>query len=254
MPLVPPLDEEQFNQRVRAADADVRAYTEAPQASALVKTAAYHPAFLQNLAAEGLTTMVSSRLRRRCKEILAVAISMTNGCKYCTTAHSTVLRKMFKLEIAEIVQIAALCAHFNGLAALEKALQIRADGSTGDLWQDACRQPVPEEISEAYSEVPVFYRILAMRSESLSLLWQRDRAVMNEGKFTEIERHLIGLGVAATRAADYGVGWHSRRLIELGLDRLDILEAIMVIDAFNKNSKFTEGMQLDLGVWKSSAE
>ncbi len=198
--------------------------------------------------------MASSRLRRRCKEILAVAISMTNGCKYCTTAHSTVLRKMFKLEIVEIVQIGALCAHFNGLAALEKALQIRPDGSAGELWHDACEQPVPDEITEAYAEVPVYYRILAMRPESLTLLWGRDRAVMNESKFTPIERHLIGLGVAATRGAEYGVGWHSRRLIELDLDRLDILEAIMVIDAFNKNTKFTEGMHLDLGVWIPSEE
>lgn len=254
MPLVPPLDEEQFDARVRAAEAGVREYTKAPAASALVRTAAYHPAFLQNLADEGLTTMVSSRLRRRCKEIMAVAISMTNNCKYCTTAHSAVLRKMFKLEVAEIVMIGALCAHFNGLAALEKALQIRPDGSAGGLWQDACEQSVPQEISAAYAEVPVHYRILAMHEQSLSLLWRRDRAVMTEGTFTDVERQLIGLGVAATRGAEYSVAWHSRRLLELDLDRLDILEAIMVIDAFNKNNKFTEGMQLDLGVWGQGKE
>ena len=109
-------------------------------------------------------------------------------------------------------------------------------------------------IGAAYEEVPAFYSVLAERPEFLNLHWERDRAVMTGGELTALERHLIGLGVAATRHANYAVGWQTRRLLALGLGRAEILEAIMVIEAFNKNNKFTAGMLIDLGVWRQRSD
>ncbi len=58
-----------------------------------VAASAHHVTYLANIAEEP-----SRKLRRKLKEMLAVAISMVNGCAYCVTAHSRVLNQMFHLD------------------------------------------------------------------------------------------------------------------------------------------------------------
>ena len=251
MPVIKPMDPDQFDEGLRQLDAKARQYTQAPGATNYVRAAAYHPGYLSSLAEEHLVEMVSDRLRRKTKETLALAVSMTNGCGYCSQAHGTLLKTMFKLGDADLVEVAAVTSHYNGLASLESALQIDGDGSVHGSFSPLSEEhaPILAEIREVYPDVPVYFRIIARRPEYLRVLWGRERAVVLEASLDREVVHLIGLAVAATRGAAYGVRWHSARLAELGMAGDAVLEAILVCQLFNMNNAFTQGLGLEMGLW-----
>ena len=251
MTVIEPMDPDQFDERLRQLDAKARQYTQAPGVTNYVRAAAHHPGYLSSLAEEHLVEMVSDKLRRQTKETLALAVSMTNGCGYCSQAHGTLLKKMFKLGDADLVEVAAVTSHYNALASLEAALQIHGDGTARGRFAPLSEEqsPILAEIREVYPDVPVYFRIIAQRPEYLRVLWGRERAVVLEAKLDRDVLHLIGLAVSATRGAAYGVRWHGDRLEELGMAEDTVLEAIMVCQLFNMNNTFTQGLQLEMGLW-----
>ncbi len=244
-------DPAQFDQVLESLHERVRAYTKAPAATSYVRAAALYPPYLAHLGDEGLGVMVSRQLPRKTKEMIAVGVSMTNGCEYCIRAHTTVLKKMFKVSDGEIVELAAVTAHANGQAALAAALQIDPDGTVAGPFQPVGEDgdPLLAEIREALGEVPVHYRVLARDPQFLKLHWQRERGILLGGAIDRPVKHLVSLGVAASRGARYLVAWHGAAARRLGVTEDQLFEALMVIDAFNKNNAFTEGLQLELGVW-----
>lgn len=52
----------------------------------LFKAMAHHPAYLEATWNRYKAIMLSGQLDRRTKEIVAVAVSATNGCEYCVNA------------------------------------------------------------------------------------------------------------------------------------------------------------------------
>ncbi len=116
MPIVKLQDADQYSEEIQKLDRRVREYTQAPGMTPYVKAAAH-----TNLAEEHLFVMPSRKLPRRLKEMLAVAVSMVNGCAYCITAHSRVLSQMFHLKDAELVELTAAVARISGLNRFETA-------------------------------------------------------------------------------------------------------------------------------------
>lgn len=60
------------------------------------------------------------------REIIAVAVSATNGCRYCVNSHTTSVRKL-GLSVEALGEVLAIVALFNSTNALADGYQIEPD-------------------------------------------------------------------------------------------------------------------------------
>lgn len=72
--------------------------------------------------AEGRT----GRLDPLTREIIAVAVSATNGCDYCINSHTAAARKL-GLDAEALGEVMAVVALFNGTNAIANGYQIESD-------------------------------------------------------------------------------------------------------------------------------
>lgn len=73
--------------------------------------------------------MGPGRLDRRTKEIIALAVSASNGCEYCIDAHDAAVRGL-GLGDPEITEIMAVVDLFNGFNRLAEGLRLESDLKT----------------------------------------------------------------------------------------------------------------------------
>jgi alkylhydroperoxidase/carboxymuconolactone decarboxylase family protein YurZ len=71
------------------------------------------------------------------------------------------------------------------------------------------------------------------------------------GRLERLEKHFVALATAATRGAPYSVWFQTEMLKQVGATEEEIWEGIRVIALFNHNTKYTDGLLLQPGVWKS---
>lgn len=85
-----------------------------------------HPALLKDVWFSLKETMKPGALDEKTKEMIAVAVSMTNGCEYCTHSHVAAARKAGMTEemYGELLAVASI---FNRTNALANAYQIPVD-------------------------------------------------------------------------------------------------------------------------------
>ena len=67
-----------------------------------------------------------SKLDPRTREIIALAVSATNGCAYCVNSHTAVLNKL-GVDAETLGEILAIAALFNQTNALAEGYQIEPD-------------------------------------------------------------------------------------------------------------------------------
>jgi len=60
------------------------------------------------------------------REIIAVAVSATNGCRYCVNSHTTAVRKL-GLSVEALGEVLAIVALFNSTNALADGYQVEPD-------------------------------------------------------------------------------------------------------------------------------
>ena len=72
--------------------------------------------------AEGRT----GRLDPLTREIIALAVSATNGCDYCINSHSAAVRKL-GLDVEALGEVMAVVALFNGTNSIANGYQIEPD-------------------------------------------------------------------------------------------------------------------------------
>lgn len=60
------------------------------------------------------------------REIIALAVSATNGCRYCVNSHTAAVRKL-GLSVEALGEVLAIVALFNGTNALADGYQIEPD-------------------------------------------------------------------------------------------------------------------------------
>jgi len=84
------------------------------------------PTFLEVAWNQVKVVMAPGELTRREKELVAVAVSATNNCRYCIAAHTAALRGLGLGDkgILELMEVVAL---FNGLNAFADGLQLEPD-------------------------------------------------------------------------------------------------------------------------------
>lgn len=129
---VRPIDEATATGRVAEIFADIRQTKNIPFVPNLWRVLATNPTQLE-IVWNTLKTLMHpeasarvSPLDARTREIIALAVSATNGCDYCVNSHSTALRKhgVTTEELGEILAIAGL---FNMTNALAEGYQVEPD-------------------------------------------------------------------------------------------------------------------------------
>jgi uncharacterized peroxidase-related enzyme len=68
----------------------------------------------------------SSKLDPLTREIIALAVSATNGCPYCVQSHTAAVRKL-GLDVEGLGEVMAIVALFNATNAIAQGYQIEPD-------------------------------------------------------------------------------------------------------------------------------
>lgn len=90
------------------------------------KTLATHPPLLEETWSRLKAVMAPGHLDPLTKEMIAVAVSATNGCRYCVNSHTAAVKKL-GLSDEALGELMAVVSLFNGTNALADGYQIEPD-------------------------------------------------------------------------------------------------------------------------------
>ena len=93
MALYPFVEEAAASAEVRAVYEDIKATRKVDWINNFWKVLANHPASLKQTWASLKAIMAPGALDSRTKEMLYLAVSISNGCDYCTVSHTAAARK-----------------------------------------------------------------------------------------------------------------------------------------------------------------
>lgn len=112
--------------RVRAIYDDIKATKQIDFVPNFWKTLAAHPPLLEDTWNRLKRVMAPGKLDALTKEMIAVAVSATNGCSYCINSHTAAVKKLGLSEeaLGELMEVVAL---FNATNTLADAYQVRPD-------------------------------------------------------------------------------------------------------------------------------
>ena len=129
---VAPIDEHQATGKVAAIFADIKGTKNIDYVPAFWRTIATNPHQLELVwtalkalmhpESVGRTVRIDSQTR----EIIALAVSATNGCPYCINSHTAALRKL-GLDEEVLGEIMAIVGLFNMTNALANGYQVEPD-------------------------------------------------------------------------------------------------------------------------------
>lgn len=125
MPVVRYVEEEDASPSVQAIYRDIKSTFDLPFVPNLFKVMAHHPAYLEVTWTKVKTVMGPGRLDRKTKEMIALAVSATNGCAYCVNAHSGALKRL-GFGDAEMVELMAVVDLFSGFNKFLEGLQVES--------------------------------------------------------------------------------------------------------------------------------
>ncbi|MCA1367548.1 carboxymuconolactone decarboxylase family protein [Bradyrhizobium sp. BRP14] len=126
--VAPPHDPE-ADPRVKAVFDDIRATRKSDFVNNMWLWLAFDPDLLERTWAEVKAVMATpSALESVVKEMLYIAVSVTNGCGYCIQSHtaSAKAKGMTEAEHADLLRVISLAAKTNQLAT---ALQVPVDAA-----------------------------------------------------------------------------------------------------------------------------
>ena len=87
---------------------------------------ASHPPLLEQVWSSLKRTMAPGRLDPLTKEMIALAVSATNGCSYCVHSHTASARKL-GMDDEMLGEVMAVAGLFNQTNALAEADQVEVD-------------------------------------------------------------------------------------------------------------------------------
>ena len=127
MSTVKPAEDLEANPRVKAVFDDIRATRKSDFVNNMWRYLAFDPVLLERTWAEVKAVMATpSTLDPLVKELLYIAVSVTNGCGYCVHSHTAAAKAkgMSDGQYAELLAIVSLAGKTNQLAT---ALQVPVD-------------------------------------------------------------------------------------------------------------------------------
>ncbi len=123
---VAPIAEDQAEARVREIFADIRQTKGIDFVPNFWRVLATHPPLLEETWNRLKQVMAPGRLDPLTKEMIALAVSATNGCRYCINSH-TVAVKRLGLDDQALGELMAVVALFNSTNRLADGYQIEPD-------------------------------------------------------------------------------------------------------------------------------
>lgn len=123
MPVTRLVPEEEATGKVRAVYDDIMATRGLARVPNYWKALAANPDYLEATWQNLKVVMRPGRLDRLTKEIIAVAVSATNGCEYCIRSHTDQLKEL-GLDDAAILEVMGVIDFFNGSNAVSSGLRV----------------------------------------------------------------------------------------------------------------------------------
>ena len=120
------VEDSQATGRVREIYDDIKATKKIDFVPNLWKTLASHPPLLEQIWTRLKATMAPGRLDALTKEMIALAVSATNGCSYCVNSHTVAVKKL-GLDDEGLGELMAVVALFNSTNSLAEGYQIEPD-------------------------------------------------------------------------------------------------------------------------------
>ena len=129
---VPPVPEEAATGKVAAVYADIRRTKKIDFVPNLWRVLATNPDHLELLwtrlksIMHPETTGRASKLDATTREIIALAVSATNGCAYCVNSHTAALVKL-GIDVEALGEVMAVVGLYNSTNAIAEGYQIEPD-------------------------------------------------------------------------------------------------------------------------------
>jgi AhpD family alkylhydroperoxidase len=120
------VDETTSDPRVRAVFDDIKATKKIDFVPNLWRALATHPEHLELMWTRLKAIMRPGKIDLLTKEIVALAVSATNGCDYCINSHTAAVQKL-GLDDEALGEILAVVGLFNSTNKLADAYQIEPD-------------------------------------------------------------------------------------------------------------------------------
>ena len=129
------IEYEEANPEVRTVYDDIMATRQIDWINNFWKALAVQPQLLQRTWEGVKTVMAPGKLDPLFKEMLYVAVSVTNGCKYCINSHTAAARKKGLNDemLAELIAVVGMANQTNALA---EGFQVELD----DVFKDGGHQ------------------------------------------------------------------------------------------------------------------
>ncbi len=126
MPTVATVEYEQATPEVRAVYDDIMAVKGIDFVPNFWKTLASYPPLLEEVWRGLSRAMAPGRLDALTKEMIALAVSATNGCTYCIRSHTAAARKL-GMDDAMLGELMAVVGTFNQTNRLADGYQVPVD-------------------------------------------------------------------------------------------------------------------------------
>ena len=126
MPTVNPVEYADADPAVKAVYDDIMQTKGIDFIPAFWKTIASHPPTLERVWHDLKAIMAPGALDARTKEMVAVAVSATNGCSYCINSHTAAAMKL-GMDQAMLGELLAVVGLFNMTNRLVEGYQIEPD-------------------------------------------------------------------------------------------------------------------------------
>jgi AhpD family alkylhydroperoxidase len=120
------IDESTANPKVRAVFDDIKKTKNIDRVPNIWRALATHPDHLELCWTRLKAIMQPGKLDMLTKEIIALAVSATNGCNYCINSHTAAVKKL-GLDNEGLGEVLAVVGLFNAMNKLADAYQIEPD-------------------------------------------------------------------------------------------------------------------------------
>ena len=126
MAIVPYVEESTADPRVNAVFADIKATKQIDRVPNFWRALATHPEHLELVWSRAKAIMKPGKLDLVIKEMLALAVSITNSCSYCINSHTAAVQKLGMTE-EQYGELLAVVGLYNQMNKLSDALQVEPD-------------------------------------------------------------------------------------------------------------------------------
>jgi uncharacterized peroxidase-related enzyme len=126
MPTVKLVDENTTDPKVKAVFEDIKATRNVKRINNFWRALATNPDHLESVWRHLKSVMRPGRLDMLTKEMVAVAVSSTNGCAYCTNSHIAAAQKL-GMDAEMLGELMAVVGLFNMTNKLSEGYQVEPD-------------------------------------------------------------------------------------------------------------------------------